>query len=88
MFEGFKDERDAGEGAGEHRLAPRARLEGTYRERYGHEHRDNGWEVRLLRQAERLRKELVDPRVVVALDEEGDRDEGRYDEGGRAPDPG
>ena len=42
--------------------AARSASKGTYRERYGHEHRDNGWEVRLLRQAERLRKELVDPR--------------------------
>ncbi len=51
------------------------------------EHGDDRREVGLLRQPERLRQELIDPRVVIALDEVGDRDERRDGERGGAPDP-
>ncbi len=66
----------------------RSRLERAHGERGGDEHRDHRREVRLLGEAERLRKELVDPRVVVALDEVGDREKRRGDERRRAPEPG
>ena len=42
-----------------------------------HEHCDDRREVGLLGEPERLGQELVDPRVVIALDEVGDRDERR-----------
>ena len=73
-------ERDAGERPGEDRLAVRARLERAHGERGGDEDRDDRREVRLLREPERLRQELVDPRVVVALHEVRDREERRGDE--------
>ena len=81
-------ERDAGERPGEDRLPLRPGLERADGERGGDEDRHDGREVRLLRQPERLREDLVDPAVVVAVDEERDRDERRRDEHGGAPEAG
>ena len=66
--------------------APRPRARDGERGR--DEDRDDRREVRLLGQPERLGEDLVDPAVVVAVDEERDRDERRRDEHGRAPEPG
>ena len=66
----------------------RACLERAHGQRGGDEHRDDGGEVGLLGEPERLRQELVDPRVVVALDEVRDRDERSDRERRGAPDPG
>ena len=81
----LQGESDAGEGARQHRFPPGTRLERPHGQCDRDEHRHDGREVGLLREPERLRQELVDPRVVVALNEEGDGRERRDDERGCAP---
>ena len=81
-------EGDAGERPGEDRLPLRPGLERADGERGRDENRHDGREVRLLGQPERLGENLVDPAVVIAVDEERDRDERRRDEHGSAPEAG
>ena len=71
---GLQRERHARERPRKHRLAVGGRAKRPDGEGDRPEHGDDRGEVRLLGQPERLRQELVHPRVVVALDEVGNRE--------------
>ena len=80
-------ERHAGERPGENRLSVRPGLERPNGQRRGDEDGYDRREVRLLREPERLREDLVDPAVVVPLNEVRNRYERSRDEHGGAPEP-
>ncbi len=80
-------ERDTGERPGEDRLAVRPGLQRAHGQGRGDEDRHDRREVRLLREPERLRQDLVDPAVVVSLHEVRDRHEWSRDEHCSAPEP-